>query len=94
MEVEIPSSIEPARLVVSAKFVSSNVTLTNSVSGEERSGDDRDRTGNLLLAKQALSRLSYVPKLSILSSSRLLTTSRWPDVLESSIIVHVASRVA
>ena len=24
-------------------------------------GDDRDRTGDLLLAKQALSQLSYVP---------------------------------
>jgi hypothetical protein len=28
------------------------------------SGDDRDRTGDLLLAKQALSQLSYAPKLS------------------------------
>ena len=26
-----------------------------------RVGDDRDRTGDLLLAKQALSQLSYVP---------------------------------
>jgi hypothetical protein len=25
------------------------------------SGDDRDRTGNLLVANQALSQLSYVP---------------------------------
>ena len=25
-------------------------------------GDDRDRTGDLLLAKQALSQLSYVPE--------------------------------
>ena len=27
-------------------------------------GDDRDRTGDLLLAKQALSQLSYVPLVS------------------------------
>jgi hypothetical protein len=27
----------------------------------EESGDDRDRTGNLRLAKPALSQLSYVP---------------------------------
>ena len=29
------------------------------------SGDDRDRTGNLLVANQALSQLSYVPKRGI-----------------------------
>ncbi len=29
------------------------------------SGDDRDRTGNLLVANQALSQLSYVPELGI-----------------------------
>lgn len=28
----------------------------------ELSGDDRDRTGNLLVANQALSQLSYVPE--------------------------------
>jgi hypothetical protein len=28
-------------------------------------GDDRDRTGNLLVANQALSQLSYVPKYSM-----------------------------
>ena len=27
-------------------------------------GDSRDRTGDLLLARQALSQLSYIPKLS------------------------------
>ncbi len=35
------------------------------------SGDDRDRTGDLLLAKQALSQLSYVP----LKPDRLSTNS-------------------
>ena len=30
-------------------------------------GDSRDRTGDLLLARQALSQLSYIPKLSSLS---------------------------
>ena len=30
-------------------------------------GDDRDRTGDLLLAKQALSQLSYVPLLNFLT---------------------------
>ena len=29
-------------------------------------GDSRDRTGDLLLARQALSQLSYIPKLSSL----------------------------
>jgi hypothetical protein len=29
---------------------------------EFKNGDDRDRTGNLLVANQALSQLSYVPK--------------------------------
>ena len=32
-------------------------------------GDSRDRTGDLLLARQALSQLSYIPKLSSLEKS-------------------------
>ena len=32
-----------------------------SPSGQQLGGDDRDRTGDLLLAKQALSQLSYAP---------------------------------
>ena len=32
----------------------------------ELGGDSRDRTGDLLLARQALSQLSYIPKLSSL----------------------------
>ena len=35
-------------------------------------GDSRDRTGNLLLARQALSQLSYIPKLSSFCSLHCL----------------------
>ena len=34
-------------------------------------GDSRDRTGDLLLARQALSQLSYIPKLSSFSGFRV-----------------------
>ena len=41
-----------------------------------QTGDDRVRTGNLRLAKPALSQLSYVPEPLSVTSSKFLVLSR------------------
>ena len=55
-----PSGLEPPTLRLSV--VRSSQLSYGPVSS--LGGDSRDRTGDLLLARQALSQLSYIPKLS------------------------------
>ena len=50
-------------------------------------GDSRDRTGDLLLARQALSQLSYIPQLSLLPLSQ-----RIPSKLNN-VTTHPAQRL-
>ena len=52
------SGLEPPTLRLS-------VVRSSQLSYKPVGGDSRDRTGDLLLARQALSQLSYIPMLSL-----------------------------
>ena len=58
-----PSGLEPPTLRLSVAR-SSQLSYGPS-SMQLPGGDSRDRTGDLLLARQALSQLSYIPQLSL-----------------------------
>ena len=59
-----PSGLEPPTLRLSV--VRSSQLSYGPMRRYSLGGDSRDRTGDLLLARQALSQLSYIPKLSSL----------------------------
>ena len=64
-----PSGLEPPTLrlsVVRSSQLSYGPVTHWTIGYYSDGGDSRDRTGDLLLARQALSQLSYIPKLSSL----------------------------
>ena len=64
-----PSGLEPPTLRLSV--VRSSQLSYGPMRRYSLGGDSRDRTGDLLLARQALSQLSYIPKLSSFSGFRV-----------------------
>ena len=58
------SGLEPPTLRLS-------VVRSSQLSYKPVGGDSRDRTGDLLLARQALSQLSYIPMLSLVPPGRI-----------------------
>ena len=81
-EVINPLAIARVRLATPSRSLARNLG----------NGDDRDRTGNLLLAKQALSQLSYVPEGSFPPLFSSSMESDGPIGQESSISLHTISR--
>ena len=53
------------------------------------SGDGRDRTAGLLLAKQALSQLSYIPDLKLTGLLALLHGRKWDRTTDPRVISTV-----